>query len=288
MAPEALIPSIIALTALFGVAAVATAFGKARWERGTLKLRSSLDAARLPGELRVVDLQQLKVLPAPVQRYFRVALSDGQPVLAGVRMRHHGTINMGRKSGQWKAFSSDQKVVARRPGFDWDARISVLPGLIVRVHDAYVAGEGRLHAALLGLITVADMRGTDEIAQGELMRFLAEAAWYPTALLPTQGVQWEAVDARSARATLADGSTSVTLLFIFNEQGLIDTIHADARPRAIADQIIQTPWQGRFWNYQQRDGMLVPLEAEVAWLPPEGAQPYWRGRITDIAYQFVD
>jgi hypothetical protein len=72
----------------------------------------------------------------------------------------------------------------------------LLPGLPVRVHDAYVAGEGRLHATLLALITLADLRGTREMAEGELMRFLAEAPWYPTALLPSQGVRWEAAGER--------------------------------------------------------------------------------------------
>jgi hypothetical protein len=47
--------------------------------------------------------------------------------------------------------------------------------------------------------TLVNLRGTPEIAQGELMRFLAEAAWYPTALLPSQGVQWKAIDDFSAK-----------------------------------------------------------------------------------------
>lgn len=33
------------------------------------------------------------------------------------------------------------------------------------------------------------MANTPELARGELMRFFAEAAWYPTALLPNQGLQ---------------------------------------------------------------------------------------------------
>ncbi len=208
-------------------------------------------------------------------------------MVAGVHVQHHGTFNMSETSEQWKPFTSDQKVVTRRPGFDWDGRITMLPGLAVRVHDAYVAGEGTLHAALLGLITVADRRGTQEVATGELMRFFAEAAWYPTALLPSQGVRWEAVDAHSARATLVDGVISLTLLFRFNEQGWIETVRADARGRTLGDRTIPTPWQGHFWNYQDRDGMYVPLEGEVAWLPPEGAKPYWRGRITAISYEFA-
>jgi hypothetical protein len=33
--------------------------------------------------------------------------------------------------------------------------------------------------------------------------------------------------------------------------------------------------------------MQIPLEGEVAWLLPEGPKPYWRGRITDIAYELA-
>lgn len=110
-------------------------------------------------------------------------------MVTAVRVRHHGTFNMGETTPQWKAFTSDQLVIPRRPGFDWDARIAILPGLTVRVHDAYVAGEGLLHASLLGLLPVADLKGTPDVNVGELMRFLAEAAWYPTALLPSQGIR---------------------------------------------------------------------------------------------------
>ena len=56
----------------------------------------------------------------------------------------------------------------------------------VRVHDAYVAGDGLLHGAVLGLVSVVAVDNTTELARGELIRFFAEAVWYPTALLPSQ------------------------------------------------------------------------------------------------------
>ena len=98
-------------------------------------------------------------------------------MVAGVNVRHQGTFSMGETSDRWKPFSSDQKVVTRRPGFDWDGRVAMAPGLPVRVHDAYVTGEGVLHASVLGLFPVVDMRGRGEVAEGELMRFFAEAPW---------------------------------------------------------------------------------------------------------------
>jgi hypothetical protein len=214
-------------------------------------------------------------------------LKDGQPMVAGARVKHRGTFNIGETSDRWKPFTSDQQVVTRRRGFDWDARVAMMPGLRAHVHDAYVAGEGILHAAFLGLFRLADLRGTREVAEGELMRFFAEAAWYPTALLPSQGVRWNSVDDRSARGVLVDGVVTLTMLFTFTTEGLIDTVRAEARGRTVGGRVVPTPWQGRFWNYDERDGMLVPLNGEVAWVPPEGARPYWRGRITEIAYEFA-
>jgi len=68
---------------------------------------------------------------------------------------------------------------------------------------------------------------------------------------------------------------------------LIETARAAVRGRTLGGRVVPTPWQGRFWNYERRGGMLVPLEGEVAWLPPEGPKPYWRGRITAIEYEFA-
>jgi hypothetical protein len=280
--------TLVVVLLLVAIGATVVAFGNYRWKQGTGNLRSRLNAACIPAKPRLVDFRELEGLPAPVQRYFRIVLTDGMPMVARVDVRHSGSMKMSGTSPQWKPFTSDQHVVTRNPGFDWNGRINMLPGVPVLVHDAYVAGEGSLHAALLGLFTVAEMRGTDDIGKGELMRFFAEAAWYPTALFPSQGVRWEAVDAHSAWATLVDGAITITMHFSFNDEGLIDAVRADDRGRTSAGRIVPTPWQGRFWNYQDRNGMRVPLNGEAAWLPPEGAEPYWRGEITGIVHEFAE
>jgi len=278
---------VIAIPVIVVAVAAVVVYGALRWNTRTRELRARLEAARVPVEPQVVSFRELEGLPAPVQRYFRTVLKEGQPMVSGVRVQHIGTFNMSETTDQWKSFNSNQRVVTQRPGFDWDGRVTMMPGLQVRVHDAYVAGEGILHASLLGLFSLVNLRGTSDVAEGELMRFFAEAAWYPTALLPSQGVRWEAVDDRSARGTLTEGTIAVTMLFTFNEQGLIDTVRADARGRTVGGRVVPTPWHGRFWNYGERSGMLVPLDGEAAWLLPEGAKPYWRGRITEIIYDFA-
>jgi hypothetical protein len=250
-------------------------------------MHARLEAARLAVGTQAYTADELTGLPAPVQKYFRAVLADGQPMILTASVDHTGTFNMSETGEKWRPFSSTQRVITRRPGFDWEARIAMLPGLKVRVHDAYVAGEGFLQASLCGLVSLVNLRGTADVARGELMRFLAEAAWYPTALLPSQGVHWEGVDDTSARATLQDGETTVTLLFRFKADGLIESVRAEARGRTVAGAVIHTPWEGRWSSYELRDGMRIPIAGEVAWVLPEGPQPYWRGRITSIRYEFA-
>ena len=281
--------NVLVIVALVLAASVGGAllYGASRWRAGTRDLRARLEAARVPVQPQIVDFRELDDLPAPVQRYFRKVLKDGKPMVAGVYVRHSGTFNLGEMADQWKPFTSEQRVLTQRPGFDWNARIAMMPGLPVLVHDAYVAGEGILHVALFGLFSLVRLRGTSDIAKGELMRFLAEAAWYPTALLRSQGVRWGKVDDRSAEGTLTEGPISLTMLFRFNEQDLIESVLVAARGRTVGSKVIPTPWHCRVWNYAERGGMWVPLDGEVAWLLPGGAKPYWRGSITEIAYEFA-
>ncbi|MGD9841493.1 MAG: DUF6544 family protein [Steroidobacteraceae bacterium] len=277
----------IALIVLLAMAA-AIFFGELRWRINSRQRRQQIYVARVPIQPTKFDPAELSKLPAPVQRYFRIALKDSQPMIKAAHLTHSGTFNMSDTAEQWKLFTSTQLVTARRCGFDWDARIVMMPGVPVLVHDSYVNGKGILQASVFGLISVASMRGTADMAQGELMRFLAEAAWYPTALLPSQGVIWQAVDDLSARATLTDGAVSATLLFQFNAEGLIDLVSAETRARVVDGITQYTPWQGRFWNYTVHDGMRIPLDGEVEWLLPDGRRmPYWRGHLTTISHEFA-
>jgi hypothetical protein len=269
------------------VITVALIYGSRRWESATKEMHAKLEAARLPTGRKTYSPDELIGLPAPVQEYFRAVLKDGQPIVSAVFVEHSGTFNMSETGEKWRRFTSIQRVIAQRPGFDWEARIEMMPGVTARVHDAYIAGEGILHATLFGLVSLVNLRGTPEIAQGELMRFLAEAAWYPTGLLPSQGVQWKAIDDFFATATLKGGEIALTLLFCFDENGLIKSGRAEARGRTVAGTVIPTPWEVQWSNYELRDGMCIPTEGEVAWLLPEGPKPYFRGRVTSLRYEFA-
>jgi hypothetical protein len=50
----------------------------------------------------------------------------------------------------------------------------------------------------------------------------------------------------------------------------------------------QPPGQGRWFDYAVHDGLRIPLRGEVEWLLPEGPQPYWRGRLVEVAYELAE
>ena len=74
-------------------------------------------------------------------------------------------------------------------------------------------------------------------------------------------------------------------MFQFDSQGLISSVRSDGRYREVDGVQVLTPWQGRFGDYEMREGMLVPLDGEVEWLLADGPKPYWRGRIQRIQYE---
>jgi len=262
------------------------ALGRSRWRASTQAQMARLEAARVSTPAGRYDVREIDGLPAPVQRYFRAVLKDGQPLIAAATFELAGRFNLSATGEHWKPFTSTQRAVTHRPGFLWNGRVTMVPGLAANVHDSYIAGIGTLHAAMLGLFTVAKVQGGGEIARGELMRYFAEMAWYPTALLPSHGVGWEAVDERSANATLTDGPITLTLLFRFDETGLITSVHADARGAGVGKDMVMLPWDCSVSNYQLRHGMMVPTRGEAAWMRPEGRKPYFIGNLTSLFYEF--
>jgi hypothetical protein len=272
-------------------AAGLTALGARRWAGAMASLSHRLDAARIADRDGAsawptrYDARELRGLPAPVQRYFHAVLQDGQPIITAVTIDTTGRFNLSATGAQWKPFTARQRVVMRRPGFVWDARIALAPGLTVRVVDSCIAGQGLLRASIQGVFNLAEVHGDGEIARGEFMRWFAEAAWYPTALLPSQGVRWEAVDDQSANATVVDGPLSLTLLFRFNAAGLITGFRADARGGLVGQSMVMAPWEGNWSNHQVRGGMQLPHTGEVAWMRPDGRRPYFIGTVTAMVFE---
>jgi hypothetical protein len=277
---------VISLIIMGTAAAVWTV--SSRRDRATAKIIDRLLGAPDPRTEAVVDFRRLEGLPKPVIRYFRRVLRDGQPLVHSARLRQAGEFNMGRDADSWRPFTAVQHISPSAPGFAWDARIRMAPFLSATVRDGYVDGHGFMNATLLSLITIVDARDTPELDAGALQRYLAEAVLCPTALLPSQGVQWREIDDHRAEAVLTHGRTTVSLEFRFNDAGVVTAVYTPARFREVDGRYMPTPWGGTFRRYEERGGMRIPIEGEVSWFLPGRTLTYWRGTIGEIQYEFVN
>jgi len=172
-------------------------------------------------------------------------------------------------------------------GFVWNAKVQMPLGTHVRVLDSYAAGVGAGRVSLLSAVTIVSDSDKPELNSASLHRYLAEAVWYPTALLPQSGVMWTAIDDRSALATLTDSGITVSLEFRFNDADEVMAIYSPRRFSRIDGVYKELPWEGHFRDYQVRGDIRIPTYGEVGWYEDEMLQLVWKGNIIDAQYQFV-
>lgn len=221
----------------------------------------------------------LENVPAPVARYLRLALPNPTHIRQ-VRMQQVGMLRTDVSSERWMPFEAEHTVVPPASGFVWNARVRIAPLLHVRVRDALVEGKGSGQVSLLSALTVSADGGTPEMNSGSLHRYLAEAVWYPTALLPGSNLRWTDIDAARALATLTNHGVTVSLEFRFAETGEVTGIYTPARWGTFPAGYRQVPWEGHFRHFRERDGIVVPTEGDVGWHVDNEWHAVWTGSIT--------
>ncbi len=272
---------LLVLAIILASAVAVVSATMATWHGATRDIVARMQAASTEKAERFSSTS-VDRLPAPVARYLRRTLRDGQPLVVAAIATQEAEFFI---NGAWRPLTATQHFAASPPAFVWDARIGVAPLVSVDVRDTYVGGRGSMQATMFGLYKLADQEGVPELNAGALQRYLGEAVWLPTVLLPGHGVTWAAVDATSAIASLTDGPTTVSLKFLFDAADRIFEVSGD-RYAEDKGRYQLRPWRVRCGDHQERSGMLIPLSCEVAWLSPEGPHPYWRGRLATIQYTF--
>ncbi len=220
-------------------------------------------------------------LPDPVARYFRHVFVAPPQAAATRRYFQRGELRVDPKTKRWSRFTALYTVTENPPGFIWDARIEMAPLLHVRVRDSLIDGVGAGEVSLLSMIPLGRDRDVPELNTGALFRYLAEAVWHPTALLPEAGVSWQSVDDDRAVATLTVSGLSVSLEFRFNDIGEVVGIYTEDRFGRFDGKYIRYPWEGHFSDYREHDGVRIPFKGEVGWHLPDGWWLFWKGEIVD-------
>lgn len=227
--------------------------------------------------------EQIKDLPEPVQRYFTYSLEEGQRYVSYVKLKHAGEFRQ-NENQKWMPIEGEEYFTTETPGFIWIGKIPLLPLVWIIGIDMYLEGKGEFQIKLLSIITIADAPKGKELDESELMRWLAEAPLFPTALLPSSFLRWEPVDSDSAKAIIDCAGTRVETLFHFDKEGKIVQMTAD-RYRAVDNTtFVKQKWIGHYSNYAIAKKMMVPWNIEVSWNSEIGNFTYAKFNIKDIQY----
>ena len=270
------------------VVLIAVAVGLARlWQQRRLaKLTAALDAAARSCAAGTGDPQRLAGAPPPVVRYLKHVLPEGRPVIEQARFRQVGELRADLQSERWMEFEATQVVAPAATSFLWNARITVVPFIHLRVLEALIAGAGSSQVSMLSLFPLARSGGSRQLDSGALHRFLAEAVWYPSALLPGTHLEWTAIDDRRALATLTVNGVTVSLEFTFNADDEVAAIFTPARWGTFSGVYRQAAWEGRFGPCVDMGGVLVPGDGEVGWYTSDLWRSVWKGRVVGADFTF--
>ena len=161
------------------------------------------------------------------------------------------------KEGQkWLPLVAEQYYTVQPPAFLWHGVIKQNPLLSISARDRFSDGHGSLLVKLLCLVTLVDARGP-EADQGELLRYLSEIVWFPTAWLADY-IEWQAIDAQSARATIQHRGVTASAVLFFNGQDQLMRMIAQ-RYRLVNGKCVLEQWETLGGEYKEVNGMYIPV-----------------------------
>lgn len=195
----------------------------------------------------------------------------------GVSLTQTGRMKRKLDTQSWMAFAATQAISTHACEFDWLARLG--PFGMVSARDALEHGEGRLDIMALGVIPIARTERTPALVRGELMRYLAELAWAPDAILCNAALRWRAGDASTLAVSAGDGPTASEITFSLDGEGRIAGAYAPDRLHSASAPLMPTPWRGQFSDYRHHKRRWIPFAGEVAWEIDGKRETYWQGRI---------
>lgn len=226
----------------------------------------------------IEDVQQRRHrLPPPVYDLGLRLGANPEMNRSIVQLKQTGRLKQKIGTASWMSFTATQTISTRECAFDWQARAGPLG--MVSARDALKNGEGRFDVMALGVIPIIRAKHSTALMRGELMRYLAELAWAPDAILLNTELRWREDGPDQLAVSVGSGETAAEVILSLDSEGRIAGAFAPDRPRSTTAPFLPTPWRGRFSDYRHHGNMWLPFAGEVAWEIGGKEEVYWQGRI---------
>jgi hypothetical protein len=140
---------------------------------------------------------------------------------------------------------------------------------------------------LLKTLPIVRAGGTRDHARAAFGRVVAEAVfWAPAALLPQHGVTWEAVDADTARATVAYNGMTQSVDVTLAQDGQPTTVVIARWSDANADKVYRLqPFGGHLSEFRDFDGYRLATRVEGGnFIGTADYFPFYKANVDELRF----
>lgn len=227
------------------------------------------DAGLAPGNVATMPVPE--GLPPPVARFYETLYGDEIPIVETAVIAGRGRLRINGIT-----FPARYRFT-HIAGQDYRhyIEVTVFGARLLAVNEWFLDGQARLE------LPFGVFEGP-QVDQGANLALWAESGWLPSVWLTDPRVEWEAVDATSARLHVPFGDERESFVFTFDPAtGLLRTMEAMRYKgeTAEADKIL---WINEATEWGEVDGWPAPLRTTVTWAD-EGS-PWARFRTEEVIY----
>jgi hypothetical protein len=232
-------------------------------------------------EAKVLINQAMLVKTPPiVQKWLTQANCIQKGKIRNVQLKQTGQMRL-KPNAEWINFEAVQYFNVESPAFIWKTNIQINPFIFIVGRDKFEEGKGNMLIKALAAFPIANAKGL-ETDQGTMLRYLAEICWFPSAAL-NEYIQWEAIDALSAKATMRYEGMEVSGTFFFTKEGDIKAFEA-MRYGEFEGKFSKEKWHIDNEAYADFQGIRIPAKSTVTWQLKEGDFTWLKLKIEDIQY----
>jgi hypothetical protein len=219
----------------------------------------------LPVDTAITPTPRLSLgLPEPVARYIEFTRGQMRRPILRVTLKQAGLYRV-KPNTKWRPLEAQLLVETSPPKRVWNATIKRSALMALKARDSYVERVAVSHTERFSLLPTEHASGAENNLSG-LAQILAEMPLSPTAMLPGGRIQWEAIDANTARATIYDRELFASGIFHFDHKGRIHKFTTEDRFRLVNGKFERTSWAVAYRDYVEFGNVKIPMRVRASWL----------------------
>jgi hypothetical protein len=219
--------------------------------------------ARQPATPGTFNVSMVSALPVPARRFFEFAIAPGTPLHTIAQITMHGEFSLGDRDNPGYMPMRAEQLLAAPHGFIW--RVRTGGRIWFTGSDGAMDRTSWSRVWLYGIVPVARAGNNADHRLSALGRCVAEAVfWTPAALLPGDGISWEAIDESSARVVVSHDELEQAVDITVDAEGRVLKVVFQRWSNANSAKTFQfQPFGGYLSDYRTFQGYRLPTRVEA-------------------------